>query len=991
MKKISTFLLCLIMAFTMMPGLQPVYAGNGSDIPAINVYLRPGSGSGTEVTFNSRDEGRYYGYSDNGTDAAKGQFYFDGTNIMFKAPDCPESFTGPNGMVFTGWSLDGSISPEISPGYIIIAAEGLTLTACWDLAGDASLVSLTADNGVLDPSFSPDVYEYNVTVQYNGTPAAVRVTAIPADSNATVTYTYDNKESCPVLNDGEEVPIIVKNGANEKVYRVRVSVIYSITAEVEGNGSVKIYDLFGKYETNTGNAGELRRLTATPADGWQFREWQLVSGNGTLVNTTPMAARYYIGSDNAVVKAVFEEIPQTEPPASPPDDEVVLKQPESVRVNYPEGAVFHVEVKDPDSVESYRWEYTDGYHVFGLDGTSASTDTLVLPSTMQDDPEGTVTCIITDKNGMETVTEPATITIANPDEDKTVLYVGDYAVMPGETFDIGDTQLGSGTVIFDKNGSDIILKNVTIETPNAVFDSTLSPSFGLVLSRRNSTVSEYNIHLDGDCSIRNSYYDETINASGITLAAYLYSDDEDKEPPLIRFDGSGRLILCGGTDVIYTGADMEFDTDAVITPAAEHFCDGIVCRNLYVEQGRRLDLKVNGTGIESCGQIFVRKGAVIDIDTTAPHVSIGDTNKGAMFLYGLLTMTGAKINIHCHAYPEQFIPYDAHLLAFGGIIFSEGGAIEMENSSISIDLDAAEGGKDYAFNYFGILDAGDNGSIAMDRSEIGVRLDSKNVTDSNGVYLLGNMIMQNGSRITCDMHNKGVVRGAATEGRLTIMNSDADVNVSSCSGDETYGILCGSTELNLGNTKYSIVSKAAGGMAFAANTGKQDKKAKKYDASYKMTRFTFKGNTMCAVPKKSAISLAGIPGSMAYIRVETFYDRANTKKPAQEVRIVKGSKAANPLKIKGKTATVKYSILKIKNQTLKVSSVISTTKKGKGTLTYTKASGNKNITVNKKTGKVTIKKGLKKGTYKVKVKVRAAGTKNYKPVTRTVTFTIRVK
>ena len=40
-------------------------------------------------------------------------------------------------------------------------------------------------------------------------------------------------------------------------------------------------------------------------------------------------------------------------------------------------------------------------------------------------------------------------------------------------------------------------------------------------------------------------------------------------------------------------------------------------------------------------------------------------------------------------------------------------------------------------------------------------------------------------------------------------------------------------------------------------------------------------------------------------------------------------------------------------------------------------------------GKVTVKKGLKKGTYKVKVK--AAGNKNYKAATKTVTFKIKVK
>lgn len=102
-------------------------------------------------------------------------------------------------------------------------------------------------------------------------------------------------------------------------------------------------------------------------------------------------------------------------------------------------------------------------------------------------------------------------------------------------------------------------------------------------------------------------------------------------------------------------------------------------------------------------------------------------------------------------------------------------------------------------------------------------------------------------------------------------------------------------------------------------------------------------------------------------------------------------KAANPLKLKVLTGTVKYKKVRKKAQTLKVSKVIKVTKKGVGKLTYAKSSGNKKITINKKTGKVTVKKGLKKGTYKVKVKVKAAGNANYKPITRTVTFKVRVK
>ena len=101
-------------------------------------------------------------------------------------------------------------------------------------------------------------------------------------------------------------------------------------------------------------------------------------------------------------------------------------------------------------------------------------------------------------------------------------------------------------------------------------------------------------------------------------------------------------------------------------------------------------------------------------------------------------------------------------------------------------------------------------------------------------------------------------------------------------------------------------------------------------------------------------------------------------------------KAANPLKVKGKTATVRRSKVKKKSQILKVSRVIKTTRKGKGKVTYQKEKGNSKITV-AKNGKVTVKKGLKKGTYTVKVKVKAKGTNNYKAKTKTVTFKIKVK
>ena len=110
-------------------------------------------------------------------------------------------------------------------------------------------------------------------------------------------------------------------------------------------------------------------------------------------------------------------------------------------------------------------------------------------------------------------------------------------------------------------------------------------------------------------------------------------------------------------------------------------------------------------------------------------------------------------------------------------------------------------------------------------------------------------------------------------------------------------------------------------------------------------------------------------------------------------------KAANPMTVKGKTAKIKYRKLKKKNQTLTVSKVMKFTKQLKDKKTYTLSSakkGKKNFkkffTINKTTGKLTVKKGLKKGKYKLTVKVKAAGNANYNASAwKAVTFTVKVR
>lgn len=62
----------------------------------------------------------------------------------------------------------------------------------------------------------------------------------------------------------------------------------------------------------------------------------------------------------------------------------------------------------------------------------------------------------------------------------------------------------------------------------------------------------------------------------------------------------------------------------------------------------------------------------------------------------------------------------------------------------------------------------------------------------------------------------------------------------------------------------------------------------------------------------------------------------------------------------------------------------------KGKVSYKKVSGSKRLTVNKKTGKVTIKKNTKAGSYEAKVKITAKGNSKYLPVTKTITIIVNV-
>ena len=116
------------------------------------------------------------------------------------------------------------------------------------------------------------------------------------------------------------------------------------------------------------------------------------------------------------------------------------------------------------------------------------------------------------------------------------------------------------------------------------------------------------------------------------------------------------------------------------------------------------------------------------------------------------------------------------------------------------------------------------------------------------------------------------------------------------------------------------------------------------------------------------------------IKVKAAATSSGSYKASNEVKVtVKVTKAANPMTVSPTSKTYKVSAVKAKAQTFTIKP-----SSAQGKVTYTSSS--KKVTVTSK-GKVTVKKGTAKGTYKITVK--AAGNSKYKAGSKVVKVVVK--
>ncbi|MCR5430677.1 MAG: sialate O-acetylesterase [Eubacterium sp.] len=127
------------------------------------------------------------------------------------------------------------------------------------------------------------------------------------------------------------------------------------------------------------------------------------------------------------------------------------------------------------------------------------------------------------------------------------------------------------------------------------------------------------------------------------------------------------------------------------------------------------------------------------------------------------------------------------------------------------------------------------------------------------------------------------------------------------------------------------------------------------------------------------------------------YSYEKDPNPPTTVNPMAKMKKINTLSVKGKKVEVKYKRLKKKAKGIKAKKSIKFINRGQGKLSYKllkvkKPKFKKYFKINRKTGKIKIKKKLKKGKYRLKVRIIAAGNENYiASAAKIVTVKIRVK
>lgn len=587
------------------------------------------------------------------------------------------------------------------------------------------------------------------------------------------------------------------------------------------------------------------------------------------------------------------------------DGPVITTQPQDIFVNFPEGGTFTVEVENPKDV-SYQWILVDGIgQEFALEGTSATTDTLILPSTDASFDGCKVYCVVIDKVGKYTCSDLAQINILNPLDKIPVLYVESYALLPGQSIDLKTVNLGSGTISFNNDGKKIVLDNVNFDNEEVVFDTALSPAVGLMYRGYDDSIETMTLELKGKNKFLNRFYQELTNGSGIPIDFYSIGT-ASKTPFELLITGNGSLTLQGGTYLIRNNGKITVDADLTLLQYENHFCDGINAESSSVDAtvticpGAKLTADLNGTGIFSSTAINIQKGSKVDIHSSAPVV-YGGTQKRVLYAKDI-SIDNADVNIDMEMDLEQFKPEGGTIDMFNAITAANDGSIKITDSNLNISIKG--GTKEdvgYIFNNGAIIT--NKGNLLIKNSNVDINMDCQGSLDAEGMRIGGATDIEN-STVKININALQMVHGLYCDKAINLKNSIMDVFVDARDFymyDEeikgaAHGIISNKgINISLKDGQYiKAVSKK--GISLGVDYELKQKTPAGFDEFYKPQYIKINDDCEIVLPKNAILNRTSRLSGTKYIYTETPYN-LNNKTAIEDTTLIQKRRLFQKLQI----------------------------------------------------------------------------------------------
>ena len=364
----------------------------------------------------------------------------------------------------------------------------------------------------------------------------------------------------------------------------------------------------------------------------------------------------------------------------------IKTQPQDAKVEFPSTATFTVKAEEDGSSEglTYQWTLVNNETEYVLECASAKTAALEVTTTpyMGNEGNNEYYCTVTDKDGNSVKSDTAAVYVTNADDTKTsAVYVGDKAIVAGETLDLEKEGIGKGKVTFASNGKKLTFDSV--EYSNAELKDIIQLAGPCITYVSNDTSLEaLELEIVGENTITNTYYEEEYAEGGFALSFDFCRSEDIDHIATLTVTGDGTLNVNGGTHIIDANSSIIFDGVKVNLKSIGSYISAGIETNMVSTQlevgtpdvkltnGAEITMDVNGAAIFSDGTITI-ENSKLDVKETIRSVVSGATVKNTLLANGSITMDKAEVSIEVGADKDQFKAAGS-AIASSGVIYAVG-------------------------------------------------------------------------------------------------------------------------------------------------------------------------------------------------------------------------------------------------------------------------------------------------------------------------------